>query len=238
MSGTNEFKPGSMTLQALRTPDICRDDVLSKFTNLVSKTLGVPSSFISVLDDEFQYIKAAHNFSVGETLRSDSLCQYVVEGDNPLVVPDTHLDDCFATNPFVIGEPFVRFYAGVPLKSREGLVVGTLCVVDGKPHAFSAEKLATMTLLSQLVISFLEAWHSVGFTDLVTGLPNRQQLVRDLQSLHTAGDSTLHRLVLIDCIDMPRAYELARSLGMAPVEGLLKDMATLLPLRLRHGKDE
>ena len=238
MSGTNEFKPGSMTLQALRTPDICRDDVLSKFTNLVSKTLGVPSSFISVLDDEFQYIKAAHNFSVGETLRSDSLCQYVVEGDNPLVVPDTHLDDCFATNPFVIGEPFVRFYAGVPLKSREGLVVGTLCVVDGKPHAFSAEKLATMTLLSQLVISFLEAWHSVGFTDLVTGLPNRQQLVRDLQSLHTAGDSTLHRLVLIDCIDMPRAYELARSLGMAPVEGLLKDMATLLPLRLRPGKDE
>ena len=156
MSGTNEFKPGCITLQALRNPDICRDDVLSKFTDLVSKTLGVPSSFISVLDDDFQYIKAAHNFNVGETLRADSLCQYVVEGDQPLVVPDTQLDACFAVNPFVVGEPFVRFYAGVPLKSREGLVLGTLCVVDGKPQSFSAEKLATMTLLSQLVISFLK----------------------------------------------------------------------------------
>jgi EAL domain-containing protein (putative c-di-GMP-specific phosphodiesterase class I)/GGDEF domain-containing protein len=238
MSVVEEFVSGRITLQALRAPDICRDDVLSRFTHLVSTTLDVPSSFISVLDDDFQYIKAAHNFVVAESVRADSICQYVFEGDAPLVINDTHKDSCFATNPFVIGAPFVRFYAGVPLTSQEGTVLGTLCVVDNQPREFSAEKLATLTLLSQLVISFLEAWHSVGYTDLVTGLPNRQQLLRDLQTLRAVRGSQAHRLVLIDCIDMPRAYELARSLGMGPVEGLLRDMATLLPLRLRPGKNE
>ncbi|WP_058970234.1 sensor domain-containing phosphodiesterase [Type-D symbiont of Plautia stali] len=238
MSVTNEFVHGGVTLQALRAPDLCRDDVLSKFTHLVSKTLDVPSSFISVIDDNYQYIKAAHDFAVGETVRADSLCQFVVEDAAPLIVPDTLENHCFATNPFVIGAPFVRFYAGVPLITQEGHVLGTLCVVDTQPREFSAEKLATLTLLSQLVISFLEAWHSVGFTDLITGLPNRQQLIRDLQTLRVAGSQASHRLVLIDCIDMPRAYELARSLGMGPVEGLLKDMATLLPLRLRPGSKE
>lgn len=72
----------------------------------------------------------------------------------------------------------------------------------------------------------------------MTGLPNRQRLIRDLQYLAVAGDTTPRRLVLIDCIDMSRAYELARTMGMSPVESLLKDMATLLPLRLRPAVGE
>lgn len=75
---------------------------------------------------------------------------------------------------------------------------------------------------------------------LITGLPNRQCRIRDLQVLAMAasGDSAPRRLVLIDCIDMPRAYELARSMGMELVESLLRDMATLLPLRLRPATGE
>lgn len=226
-----------LALQVLRDPDESRDDVLRKFTSLVSKTLGIPSSFISVMDDDHQYIKAAHNFVVGKTARVDSMCQHVVDGDGAMVVPDTWQDSRFATNPYVTGEPFVRFYAGVPLKNREGLVLGSLCVVDRESHPFSPDQLITLKLLAELVMSFLEAWHAVGYTDPVTGLPNRQRLIRDLQSLSSSGDTAPRRLVLIDCIDMPRAYELARSLGMAPVEGLLKDVATLLPLRLRPGND-
>ncbi|MDO6406799.1 sensor domain-containing diguanylate cyclase [Pantoea phytobeneficialis] len=226
-----------LALQVLRDPDESRDDVLRKFTSLVSKTLGIPSSFISVMDDDHQYIKVAHNFLVGKTARVDSMCQYVVDGEGAMIVHDTWQDPRFANNPFVVGEPFVRFYAGVPLTNREGMVLGSLCVVDRQSHPFSPDQVNTLKLLAELVMSFLEAWHAVGYTDPVTGLPNRQRLIRDLQSLASSGDNTPRRLVLIDCIDMPRAYELARSLGMAPVEGLLKDVATLLPLRLRPGND-
>jgi len=225
-------------LDALREADECRDDVLNKFVRLASQVLGMPGCFISVLDDHDQYIRAACNFSLKQTTREDSLCRYVVDDDAAMVVPDTWLDARFVTHRFVTGAPSIRFYAGVPLKNREGLILGTLCVTDSTPHPFNAEQVDTLTLLARLVMSFLEAWHASGLTDPVTGLPNRQRLLRDLQYLAASGDVTPRRLVLIDCIDMPRAYELARSMGMGPVEGLLKDVATLLPLRLRPALGE
>ncbi|MGK3143555.1 EAL domain-containing protein [Pantoea sp. C2G6] len=225
-------------LQALKNPDESRDDVLKKFVRLASQALGIPGSFISVLDDEFQTVRASHNFDLKRSTREDSLCRHVVDSDSAVIVPDTYHDARFVTHPLITGAPFIRFYAGVPLKNREGIILGTLCVTDTEPHLFAGDQVTTLTLLSTLVMSFLEAWHSAGFADPVTGLPNRQRLIRDLQYLAVAGDTTPRRLVLIDCIDMARAYELARTMGMGPVESLLKDMATLLPLRLRPAVGE
>ncbi|QDY43959.1 EAL domain-containing protein [Candidatus Pantoea soli] len=225
-------------LQALREPDESRDDVLRKFTRLTSQVLGIPGCFVSVLDDDAQYIRASCNFSLKYSSREDSLCRHVVDGETAMIVPDTWMDARFVTHHFVTGDPFIRFYAGVPLRNRENVILGTLCVTDSQPHPFSDMQIATLQLLAEIVMSFLEAWHSAGDTDPVTGLPNRHRLLRDLQTLATQGDTTPRRLVLIDCIDMPRAYELARSMGMGPVEELLKDVATLLPLRLRPGMGE
>ena len=236
LNGDNDRR--AQALQALRNPDESRDDVLRKFVRLASQALGIPGSFISVLDDEHQFVQAAHNFALRQSSREDSLCRHAVDSDSAVVVPDTWLDARFVTHPLITGSPYIRFYAGAPLKNREGIVLGTLCVTDTEPHPFSAEQVTTLKLLAALVMSFLEAWHSAGFADPVTGLPNRQRLIRDLQFLAASGENTSRRLVLIDCIDMPRAYELARSMGMGPVESLLKDVATLLPLRLRPGPGE
>lgn len=236
LNGDDERR--TRALQALSNPDESRDDVLRKFVRLASQALSIPGSFISVLDEEFQTVRAAHNFALERSPRQDSLCRHVVDSDSAVIVPDTYLDARFVTHPLITGVPFIRFYAGVPLKNREGIILGTLCVTDTTPHAFGADQVTTLKLLSTLVMSFLEAWHSAGFADPVTGLPNRQRLIRDLQYLAVAGDTTPRRLVLIDCIDMSRAYELARTMGMGPVENLLKDMATLLPLRLRPAEGE
>ncbi|HBP97177.1 MAG TPA: sensor domain-containing phosphodiesterase, partial [Pantoea agglomerans] len=225
-------------MHALRSNDESRDDVLRQFVRLASQALGIPGSFISVLDDEMQHVKAAQNFTLTQSSRQDSLCRHAVDSDSTVVVPDTLLDTRFAEHPLIVGAPFIRFYAGVPLKSSTGLILGTLCVTDTAPHPFNADQVAMLKMLAALVMSFLEAWYSAGFADPVTGLPNRQRLIRDLQFLAASGDTTPRRLVLIDCIDMPRAYELARSMGMGPVESLLKDVATLLPLRLRPAPGE
>lgn len=226
------------TLRALRNPDESRDEVLRQFVRLASQALSIPGSFISVLDDELQHVMAAHNFTLTRSSREDSLCRYAVDSDSTVVIPDTLLDERFATHPLIIGAPFIRFYAGTPLKNSTGMILGTLCVTDTTPHPFSPAQVTMLTMLATLVMSFLEAWYSAGFADPVTGLPNRQRLIRDLQFLAASGDRTPRRLVLIDCIDMPRAYELARSMGMGPVESLLKDVATLLPLRLRPAPGE
>ncbi|MFB4358596.1 EAL domain-containing protein [Pantoea sp. BS_4] len=225
-------------IETLRRPDESRDDVLQKFVRLASQALGIPGSFISVLDDERQYVRAARNFDLKESSRADSLCRHVVDNDKIMVVSDTLHDERFRTHPLITGAPYIRFYAGTPLKNSEDFILGTLCVTDKAPHEFGNEKVATLKLLAALVMSFLEAWHSTSFVDPVTSLPNRQRLMRDLQYLKAAGDKTPRRLILIDCIDVSHAYDLARSMGIGPVESLLKDVAMLMPLRLRPAQND
>ncbi|MDI9275857.1 EAL domain-containing protein [Pantoea sp. EABMAA-21] len=236
LNATNERR--KRALDALLAPDEGRDSVLRKFVHLANQALGIPGSFISVLDEEFQYIRASHNFSLKHSKRDESLCQHVVNDDNALIVPDTWLDARFLTHRFVTGEPYIRFYAGVPLKDREGHVLGTFCVTDREPHPFSDMQLATLQQLAELVMSFLEAWHATGFNDPVTLLPNRSRLISDMQSLAAEGDKVKRRLIIIDCLKMAHAYDLAKTVGMVPVEELLRDIAIKLPRRIRPQNGE
>lgn len=175
-----------------------------------------------------QYIRAAVNFDLQKTPRNDALCCHVVDSGLPLIIADTRADEHFADHPLVTGTPYIRFYAGVPLVDSEGNIPGSFCVTDTVPHAFTQAQQATLTTMAELVMKFQESWHFAGFTDPVTGLPNRQRLIHDLQELSRAGDTHDRRLILIDGIDMPRAYELARSMGMTPVETLLRDIKAFL----------
>ena len=79
--------------------------------------------------------------------------------------------------------PFIRFYGGCPLRTREGVIVGTLCLLDNQAREFSAEDIETFEKIADLVSVFLETWHAVGYVDIVTLLPNRQRLLRDMSYL-------------------------------------------------------
>lgn len=219
-------------IKALLMPDEARDEVLEKFVHLASQVLGISGSFISIIDDHNQYIKASRNFDLKQSTRDESLCRHVIDGEGQLVVVDTLLDPRFAVHPFVEGEPHIRFYAGVSLENLDGAVLGTLCVTDTQPHNFCSEKLDTLKLLARLVTSFLDAWNHAGFADVITHLPNRPRLIRDIQQLSVTAPHSRFRLILIDCIDIPRAYELSRTVGIAPMEKLLRQMAEQVAARL------
>ncbi|WP_075182845.1 bifunctional diguanylate cyclase/phosphodiesterase [Pantoea sp. 1.19] len=230
----NSDDDAAQAAQLLRTPDESRDRVLKRFVELASQALAIPGSFISVLDQERQTIPVAHAFPLTNSSRDLSFCRYVVDDDAPMVIPDTFDDPRFAQHPLAVGTPGIRFYAGIPLKNRHNHILGTLCVTDTHPHAFSSTQLATLTLLAELVTAFLDAWHAASFLDVITGLPNRQRLMRDLQSLEDEAAGRVHQLVVMECMDIARIYDLARAWGMLPMERLLKHMATLLPQRLSH----
>jgi GAF domain-containing protein len=68
-----------------------------------------------------------------------------------MVVPDTLLDDRFADNPYVTGEPRLRFYAGCPLVLEGGFPVGTLCILDTRPHQLDGAALRHLRDLARLV---------------------------------------------------------------------------------------
>lgn len=224
-----------LTQEVLKKPDLARDEFLQAFVELTARILNIPSSHISVLDEEHQYIRASCQFNLATTSRQDSFCRFAVDCGCVVVVPDTLLDARFYQSPLTRQSPFIRFYAGAPLKSSNGEVLGTLCVTDSQPHCFSSEQTAMLQQLASMTAHYLEVWHSAGFVDVVTALPNCQALLRDIELL--AGTSTQsHRLILIDCLDMPRAWEMTRSLGAAVVESLLQDLSAML--RQVSGNDQ
>ncbi|MHA8116050.1 EAL domain-containing protein [Kosakonia cowanii] len=218
-------------IAALKNHDENRDIVLNEFVRLTSDILGVSRSFIAIIDDSYQVIRASHNFDLCQTAREDAFCSYVVDSGKVMVVLDTLREQRFAKHPLVVSSPGIRFYAGAPLINREGMVLGTLCVADTVPHSFSRNKIKRLEMLAGLVMAFLDIWHSAGFIDFPTGLPNRHHLIHYLGTLKDDQDTML-RLTLIDCVDIPRTYELARAMGMAPVEALLRDTGLLLREKL------
>lgn len=83
-------------------------------------------------------------------------CPEPALGTDPLIVTDAETDPRFAANPLVIGEPGIRFYAGVPLVTPEGHILGTLCAIDRRQRTLSAQQLEALQALSALVVAQLE----------------------------------------------------------------------------------
>ncbi|WP_368893585.1 sensor domain-containing phosphodiesterase [Kluyvera ascorbata] len=215
-------------IDLLKNPDKGRDDALEKYIHLICHLLSMPMGFVSILDEEKQYIKSAQNFAVTETSLSEAFCVQTLKQSKTFICHDTHQHPIFRDYHAVKEAPFIRFYAGCPLKTQDGVPVGTLCILDTQPRELSDEQLDLFEKMAGLIADFLASWHSVGYLDIVTLLPNRQRLLKDIE----VSAEGAFRLVIIDCIDMPLAYEMARSLGMTAVENLLRSMVAELQLRL------
>lgn len=216
-------------INLLKSHDEVRDEALKKYTLLACQLLDMPMCFVSVLDDEKQYIKSAQNMTVTETSLGEAFCTNTLEHGETYICPDTQRHPDFKTYDAVTEAPFVRFYAGCPLKTQDGVAVGTLCLLDTQPRTLSGEQINIFEQLAGLVSGFLASWHNVGYIDIVTLLPNRQRMLKNI----SVSKKSTFQLVIIDCIDMPFAYEMARSLGMTAVENLLRDMAVQLQARLQ-----
>ena len=115
---------------------------------IAARVLGVPIALVSLVDADRQWFKARYGLDVRETSRDISFCGHVVANDERLVVPDAQVDSRFVDNPLVVGEPRVRFYAGVPLRAPQGEVLGTLCAIDHAPRQPSDEGGAETSICS------------------------------------------------------------------------------------------
>ncbi len=130
-----------------------RFDAIAK---LVATILEVPIALISLVDRDRQWFKARHGLAATETSRDVSFCGHVVADTSPLVVRDAYADDRFSDNPLVTGNLHIRFYAGYPLRTVNGHVLGTLCAIDHVPRELSASQSEALELLSRQVSALLE----------------------------------------------------------------------------------
>ncbi|WP_105679803.1 EAL domain-containing protein [Cronobacter dublinensis] len=210
-----------------------QDPVLLQFARLASLALGVPGCFIAVVDKGGLPVHLAHP----EPLLVDAsiLMQPLCAPGEPVWCSDTALEE--RIHPLAAASPDVRFYACAPLHTRDGSLTGTIGLTDTAPHPFDDERARTLALIAGLTGAWLETLNAVGFLDPVTRLPNRQKLLDDMERLSASGNTERYTLMIFDCIDMPTAYELARSLGMPALETLLNDLGPLLRMKLRLKTD-
>lgn len=152
---------------------------------LVTHALGVPMAAVTLVDRERAWMKASVGLDGSETPRWQSFCSHAVALDEALVVPDATLDARFAGNPSVTGDPHIRFYAGVPLRSARGWALGTLCALDVAPREPTEREISVLRGLGDLVVEQIEL-HLAANTDTLTGAMRRNAFL-------SAGDRDLAR---------------------------------------------
>ncbi|QAT89084.1 diguanylate cyclase [Corallococcus coralloides] len=126
-------------LQALRALCLLDTPAHERFDRIVrtaSQLFRVPIALVSLVDEHRQWFKARHGLDATETPREQSFCAHAILSPATFVVPDALGDPRFHDNPLVLGAPFVRFYAGHPLRAADGSRVGTLCLIDSRPRDF------------------------------------------------------------------------------------------------------
>lgn len=138
-------------LHALDLLDTPAEPVFDRITRLAAQILNVPIALVSLVDTDRQWFKSRVGLEATETPREVAFCAHAIMQTAPMIVPDAMQDVRFKSNPLVTGDPNIRFYAGVPLRTAGGLAIGTLCAIDSKPRLLSADETNILIDLAALV---------------------------------------------------------------------------------------
>ncbi|QDF68681.1 sensor domain-containing diguanylate cyclase (plasmid) [Shewanella sp. SNU WT4] len=135
-------------LSILDTPPEERFDCV---TRMAKRLFDVPIALVSFVDENRQWFKSKLGLDVNETERRISFCSHAILKEDTFIVKDTMKDDRFINNPLVVGEPYIRFYAGQPLRTLSGQILGTVCIIDIVPRDFNSEDIAMLVNLADMI---------------------------------------------------------------------------------------
>ncbi|WP_295853527.1 sensor domain-containing phosphodiesterase [uncultured Xylophilus sp.] len=217
-------------VRALRLLDTPPNERFDRIARLARDRFGTAVALISLIDERRQWFKSCIGLSMTELPLADNLCNVVLLRGEALVLDDAHADPVYARHPRVIGEPYVRFYAGVPLVLPSGQAVGTLCVADPAPRTrpFDAADRASLSDLAALVMREIALDQEQGRRHDLTGLPNRAQLMDDLRDLGGVAPQTRRALLVIEVMSHADIRSMARAVGTQPMEEGLRAAAARL----------
>ncbi|MCW9058871.1 MAG: sensor domain-containing diguanylate cyclase [Gammaproteobacteria bacterium] len=187
------------TLRSLGILDTPPEERFDRLTRMAKRLFGVPIALVSLVDENRQWFKSCFGLSVSETTRDISFCGHAILGNGLFIIPDTIEDDRFADNPLVLNDPYIRFYAGCPLKGPDGSKLGTLCIIDRQPRSFGKDELEALVDLAAMVEREISAVQ-LATLDELTKISNRRGFAMLAQhSLHLCARQKLSAsLVFID----------------------------------------
>ncbi|MFN6528164.1 sensor domain-containing diguanylate cyclase [Nostoc sp. ChiSLP03a] len=221
--------------------DTLPEQAFDDLTAIAAYICKTPIALISLVDSDRQWFKSKLGIECSEIPRHGSFCSYtILQPEEILVVPNALKDDRFNNNPLVKGNRKIRFYAGVPLITPDGLPIGTLCVMDTIPHHLSYQQLDALRRLSRQAIAQIELIQEVRYrkqaeiegrqlslTDELTGLHNRRAfLLMAAQQLKIAHRMKVFCWVMF--IDLDGLKQINDTLGHDMGDTLIIDAGRLL----------
>ncbi|MET0131102.1 MAG: sensor domain-containing diguanylate cyclase [Stenotrophomonas chelatiphaga] len=144
-------------LHRYRILDSEKEQTFEDLVTIAKAVAGTSMAAVTLIDAERQWFKSVQGVETAELPRDASMCGHAILSPREvMVIEDARLDARFHDNPIVVGAPGVRFYAGAPLISNEGLPLGTLCVFDSQPHQLEPDRAKALAALSRQVMVVME----------------------------------------------------------------------------------
>ena len=144
------------TLRAYKILDTTPEERFDELTQLAALICGVPISLITLVDADRQWFKSRVGLELAETPRAHAFCTHAIMQPEMFEVPDAALDERFAEHVLVKGDPHIRFYAGAPLATADGHLLGTMCVLDREPRHLTNEQKTALAILGRQVVANMD----------------------------------------------------------------------------------
>ncbi len=141
--------------------DLDYSDLNERFndlTKLAAKIAGTDISLINLIDSFTQWSVANYGMPVNQTPREETVCQYTIMGDDPLEIEDLSADLRFSERDYVRNAPNLRYYYGIPLKTKNGNNIGALCVLDGNRKDLTPEKVEMLQIIADEIVERLHTY--------------------------------------------------------------------------------
>ena len=218
-------------LRRLDVLDTAIEEPFEKIVTLVRTVLAVPIATVTLVDRDRQWFKARRGLDQNETPRAVSFCTHTIQQREPLIIENALDDSRFAESPLVLGPPYVRSYAGVPLRTPDGYNVGALCAMDTRPRRFSPADIAILSNFANIVCDELEL-RLIAQVDHLTGALTRRAFVdqaeKEIERARRYG--RVGSLVMLDVDHFKRVND---TYGHAVGDLVLQKIASIAGLTLR-----
>lgn len=219
----DDEKKRLVSLHKLGLLDTPREKRFDQITKLATIIFRVPISTLTLVDAKREWFKSCQGLNQREGSRAISFCGHALVDPNVFVIPDATKDRRFFDNPMVVGRPFIRFYAGVPLISSDGSRVGVFCIKDTKPRTFSKN--------DEHILKALASWAEVEINshNLILALNQERkisgQLVRKTKLLENSKrHETESKIALLKSVKELEKAKATISLEKAKDEAMLSSI--------------
>ena len=221
-------------LHQLKLLDTSASESFDRITRMASQLFALPIAAVSLTDHDRQWFKSRVGLEHFSIPREKAPCAQVAETRNILVIPN-FLEDPFYRNSG-LARAGIRFYAGAPLVTREGYGLGSLCVLGTEARSASPEEVAALVDMAAIVMAQVELQHAFGRIDPLSGMPNKNQFVDDLDDLARDEAGQRRLAVLVDLARPEQVNEIARVVGSACVDDMVREAAQSLRTALGAGR--